>query len=387
MNWFITVLTATLLASPTQIERAAHDILFQVNQAHLDAIQTTRTAPPRASRNLAIMHQVMDFASNGMLAHRCEGDREGKISAFVEGGVYVLRKIYPSLVFDSLLDLIPRPDSDCVAYGAVIGTQIANKTLAARDGDGSDAVVAYEILVQDGHWQKTHPGYQEPLLPHWGSVKTFGISSASNYVEKSIPALDSAEYLNAYSEVKNIGAQNSTTRTPEQSKIAHYWESGAGTYTPPGQWNYIAQSIIKSKDLSIEQALKLFRQLNEAMADAGIVCWTNKYKLNFWRPITAIWKEDPTWRPLLTTPPFPEFTSGHSTFSSAGVTILTHYFGDDVSFEVPYFGKVIAYKSLSQALSDAGKSRIYGGIHFEHANERGQAHGKAIANELLHIQK
>ncbi len=143
---------------------------------------------------------------------------------------------------------------------------------------------------------------------------------------------------------------------------------------------------------TMEENARLFVLLNIAEADAGILCWDCKYACNFWRPITAIQnadldenpatEKDADWTPLLATPPFPEYTSGHSTFSSAGATVLAAFFGSDnipfttVSEDVP--GVSRSYASFSEAAAEAGMSRIYGGIHFMSANQQGLLSGARL---------
>jgi hypothetical protein len=147
---------------------------------------------------------------------------------------------------------------------------------------------------------------------------------------------------------------------------------------------------------------RLLALLNVALADAGIASWDAKYAYDLWRPIDAIRRgetdgndltvADPTWMPLLKTPPFPTYTSGHSTFSGAADTVLTAFFGDNIEFAVPSDGhsgftqrplaegQVItrSFTSFAQAADEAGRSRIYGGIHFQFDNAAGLAAGRAL---------
>ena len=109
------------------------------------------------------------------------------------------------------------------------------------------------------------------------------------------------------------------TRTKEQTEIAHFWADGEGTVTPPGHWNRIAQSVAADRKLNLIESARLFALLNVAMADASIICWECKYHFDVWRPVTAIREVEPTWTPLLPTPPFPAYTSGHSSFSGSAV--------------------------------------------------------------------
>jgi membrane-associated phospholipid phosphatase len=136
---------------------------------------------------------------------------------------------------------------------------------------------------------------------------------------------------------------------------------------------------------------RLFAQLDIAEADAAIVCWDAKFAYNFWRPVTSIRNAgsdgndqttaDPTWEPLLVTPPFPSYTSGHSTFSGAAGTVLAAYFGADRSFSTLSDDGTItrSFASFAQAADEAGMSRIYGGIHYQSDNVSGLACGRAIA--------
>jgi hypothetical protein len=189
-----------------------------------------------------------------------------------------------------------------------------------------------------------------------------------------------------------LGSATSSTRTQDQTDIARFWADGAGTATPPGHWNLIAQDVAIAKGNSLEDNARLFALLGIGLADAAIVSWDNKYEYDMWRPITAIAKADQdgndateadaNWRPLLTTPPFPTYTSGHSTFSGTAATILAAFYGsDDFSFTTGAEGAIVSDRSFDgfwAAAEEAGASRIYGGIHFAFDNQDGLAHGRAL---------
>src|SRR5262249_8313361 len=160
-----------------------------------------------------------------------------------------------------------------------------------------------------------------------------------------------------------------------------------GTATPPGHWNQIAQGVARTRRTTVAENARLFALLNLALADAGIVSWDCKYQYHFWRPIEGIRSAavqadadvsgDPNWTPLIARPPFPSYTSGHSTFSSAAATVLAHFFGtDDVRFtissdDLPRTTR--SFGSFSAAAAEAGRSRIFGGIHWEFDNADGLA--------------
>jgi len=195
-----------------------------------------------------------------------------------------------------------------------------------------------------------------------------------------------------------MGAATNSTRTADQTQIALFWADGAGTETPPGHWNSIAQDVAAAKGNTLEENARLFALLNLAMADAAICAWDAKYSFSFWRPVTAIrhadtdgnpaTEPDPSWSSLIVTPPFPDYVSGHSTFSGAAATVLAIFYGtDNVSFTtgsdfLP--GVHRSFNSFSAAAAEAAVSRLYGGIHFRSANEDGLHGGLAIGHLMMH---
>jgi len=218
------------------------------------------------------------------------------------------------------------------------------------------------------------------------------MTSGSQFRQGPPPAVGSAEYANAYNEVATLGRATGSSRTTDQTNIALFWADGGGTVTPPGHWNRIAQGLGSASGQSLIQNARMFALLNIAEADAAIAAWDMKYLYNFWRPVTAIQNGDvdgnalttgdASWSPLITTPPFPTFTSGHSTFSAAAGEVLAQFFGtDNLSFTTSTDAAGIAdrsFTSLSQAVDEAGMSRIYGGIHFQFDNTVGKSMGRSI---------
>jgi hypothetical protein len=272
---------------------------------------------------------------------------------------------------------------------------VAQAILAARANDGSTINPPYTPGDNPGDWRPTPPGSLPALLPGWGDVLPFGVGNVSTLVPAGPPALTSQEYAEEFNEVKDLGALNSATRTADQTETAQFWADGAATFTPPGHWNAIASQLANADGLSLAQTARLFAQLDIAVADAAIVCWKTKYTYNSWRPVTAIQNatsdgndqtiQDDSWQPLLTTPSFPEHTSGHSTFSGAASTILASYFGASRAFSADSNDGSItrSFTSFAQAADEAGKSRICGGIHFQSANEDGLACGRSIGTYVL----
>jgi membrane-associated phospholipid phosphatase len=211
------------------------------------------------------------------------------------------------------------------------------------------------------------------------------------------PPLTSAEYTANYLEVLRLGDVDSPFRTPDQSEIALFWNDGPGTNTPPGHWQDIARSLAEAQGNSLLENARLLALVTIAQADAAIVSWDNKYHWDNWRPYTAIHEADTdgnpitdpdtTWASFITTPPFPSYTSGHSTFSGSSSRILAHFFGTDgIAFSAGSDGTpgvTRDYTSLSQAAEEAGQSRIYGGIHWQYDNQGGLASGRALADHVF----
>jgi membrane-associated phospholipid phosphatase len=223
------------------------------------------------------------------------------------------------------------------------------------------------------------------LLPQWGFVLPFALPNVTAVRPPGPPSLSSPEFLADLAEVKALGPAVGSTRTPAQSEIALFWADGAGTETPPGHWNTIAKIVGTAQGNTLEQNARMLALLNVAMADAAICAWDAKYTYNFWRPVTAVRAGgDPTWTSFIVTPPFPDYVSGHSTFSGAAARTLALFFGtDNIAFTtgsdfLP--GVTRSFGSFSVAAGEAAISRLYGGIHFRSANEDGLAAGLAIGD-------
>jgi membrane-associated phospholipid phosphatase len=224
-------------------------------------------------------------------------------------------------------------------------------------------------------------------------VTPFCLPDIEPYVSGPPPALDSPEYAEALNEVKSLGSKNSTTRTADQSQIAVFWSDFSYTAMPPGHWQEITGELAFNRNLGLAEKARLFALVRLAQADSAIVCWETKYRYNLWRPVTAIQRADedgnpateadPDWQQNLNSPPFPTYTSGHSTFSKASATVLALFFGtDSISFtttsdSLP--GVYRSYTSLSGCADEVGMSRIYCGIHFQFDNRAGKLCGQKIA--------
>jgi len=391
---FIVCIGAINLASSIGTP-ANGDVVTDWNTAALDAIRAGRTPPPIASRSLAILHVSIYDAVNGIArtdepylvqsSASASASREAAASAAAHKA---LVNLFPAAVssFDALHAAILAgiPNGPQKTAGIVWGEFVANQILAARANDGSDAIVPPPGGSGPGVWVPTPPAFAPYLLPQWGFVVSFGMRSSPQFRPPGLPSLDSEQYAADYNEVKELGAAVGSTRTEEQAQIALFWADGAATETPPGHWNSIAQIIAAGQGNTLEENARLFALLNIAMADAAICAWDAKYTFHFWRPVTAINFAEPllNWTSFIVTPPFPDYVSGHSTFSGAAATVLPFFYGtEDLPFTtgsdfLP--GVTRSFPTCLDAAEEAAVSRLYGGIHFRSANEDGLQAGISI---------
>lgn len=385
---------------------AVVDPVLEWNRAAIEAIRLDADTPPEATRGLAILHSAILDVVNAIegtpgryvsLPAPAGASAEAAVAAAAHR---VLSYLYPAqqASFDASLttSLSRAADGSSKTDGIALGRAVADALIEIRSSDGFDAFGEYFGGTAPGQWQPTAPMFAPALQTQWGNVQPFVVADTQQFFPDGPPELTSQEWADAYNEIKAIGKSNSTTRTAEQTQIARFWTDGAGTYTPPGHWNQIAEIVSQSQGNSLAENARLFAQLNVALADAAIVCWDIKYTEGFWRPITAIQngdvdgndqtEADPGWVPLLVTPPFPEYVSGHSTFSGAAAAILTAYFGDDVGFTVGSFTPqsfVRSFVNFDQAAEEAANSRLYGGIHYRFSNADGLAVGRELAQYVL----
>jgi membrane-associated phospholipid phosphatase len=387
-----------------QHDTVAHaDVVTDWNSAALEAIRANRTPPPQASRALAILHASIYDAINGITRshERYFVQSDVPASASVEAAASaaahaVLVALFPAQVqaFDDLHATVTAaiPDGPRKRTGIEWGERVARDILSWRANDNADAVVAAPSGDGPGLWQPTPPTFAPYLLPQWGFVSPFAMPLSSFMRPPGPPSLDSAQWVADYNEVKALGAANGSSRIPEQSLIALFWSDGPGTETPPGHWNSLAQRVSADRQNSIGQNARLFALLNIAMADAAICAWDAKYTYDFWRPVAAIRAGDTddnvatiadrSWTSFIATPPFPDYVSGHSTFSGAAASVLASFYGTDhISFSVGSDGLpgvTRPFTSFTAAAKEAAMSRLYAGIHFRTAIEDGLSAGTAI---------
>lgn len=282
---------------------------------------------------------------------------------------------------------------------------IAEKVLELAKNDNYSQLSTlnrYSPKKGEGYWYPTPPAYMAAIEPEWRTIKTFFLSDLKQY-KPSPPAEFSLDSNSAfYKQLKEVYEVTSEL-DDTQKLIANFWDCnpfmvqysghmaiGIKKISPGGHWMGITGIAAQKADLDWSQNLYIHALLAMSLHDAFVSCWEEKYDSDRIRPESAITKYlDNSWRPLLQTPPFPEYTSGHSVISTTSALILTAYFGDNFEFldtsEV-YFGLPERhFNSFDEAAREAAISRLYGGIHFRDAIEEGVHQGTAIGNSILKV--
>src|SRR4029079_5720907 len=292
--------------------------------------------------------------------------------------------------------------ADVVERSAAYGKQVAAHILDWSKNDGGATVdnmgfpLEYKLTQGPAHWVPTSLIQQQqfPLLPHWGGNRTFAMPDGMSCALP--PPLDYSEdkasafykdALEVYETTKNL--------TDEEKSIARFWSDDPMlSPTPPGHWISIALQILARDKADYDRTAEVLALVGVAVADSFIGCWQAKYQYDLVRPVTYIRRLiDPKSEPLLITPPFPEYPSGHSTQSGAAAEVLTKLFGENFAFDDATRAadniKPRHFPDFWTAAREAGMSRLYGGIHFRTAIDRGLEQGRCVGAYAvaLHTRK
>ena len=295
------------------------------------------------------------------------------------------------------------PDGQAKTDGVEVGAAAASAILALRATDGSDTPLLdfdYPQGDEPGEYRFT-PGTPFAFAPGWADVTPFVLRDSSQFRANPPYAVTARKYTADFNEVKRLGGDGITTptdRTEEQTEIALFWVESS-----PLQWNRIARTVSIDVELDLWENARLFGLLNMALADGYIGSFETKYLYNYWRPVTAIQMADtdgnphtvvdPTWTPLVQTPPIPDHDSAHSVEGGAAAQVFKRFFGtDQISFQTCSLtlpagstcddaSPVLrSFVSFSQAAQENGLSRILVGFHFRNAVQQGIEHGRRIGN-------
>jgi hypothetical protein len=428
------------------------DTVLRWNSALLQAVRNLRANPVVAARALAVTHSAMYDAwaaydrkavgtetGDSLRRPRAERTLANKRVAVSYAGYRALVDLFPSqkaVLFDPLLvelGLDPGNHSTDPASPAGVGNAAAAAVLAFRHADGSNQlgdlngglpysdytgyqpVNSPDQIVDPNRWQPLAgpTGPQSFLAAHWGNVFPFGLSSGDE-VRPRAPAPHGSR---AYERQAAAIVRLSRGLTDRQKMIAEYWADGPATETPPGHWNLHAQFVARRDRLDLDQQVQLFFLLGNALLDASIAVWDAKVHYDYIRPVSAVrflfqgetieaWAgpglgtraiPGESFRSYIATPPFAEYTSGHSCFSAASAEILQLFtgrpwFGASVTFPkgssviepglTPARAVTLKWRTFDQAADEAGFSRRLGGIHFRQSDLESRRMGKQIARKV-----
>jgi hypothetical protein len=313
---------------------------------------------------------------------------ESPEAAVATAAFQVLTSLFPAqqdrlrAQYDEFLAGIP--DGRARRGGIAVGGRAAAAMIAARHDDGAFGPQTWVVGTEPGQWRPTPPLFGSDSA--WsGHVRPFFLPRASIFRTAGPPALTSREYAKDLNEVKLVGAASSTARTADQTEAAIWWHDRRST-----SWE-IKRQLATTQRLSLLQTARMFAMVDFAGAEAGIACFAEKEAWSFWRPVTAVQladtdgnprtSADPTWMPLLVTPPFPEYTSGHACGTGARMSAYRAFFGrDGVPFSASSVdtGTTRHFEGFSEALTELVHARVWGGVHFRTADVEGARLGAKV---------
>jgi len=286
-----------------------------------------------------------------------------------------------------------------IAYGDTVARHVL--AWAGKDRfKESRGLPKYSITKQVGRWIPTPPAYMDAVEPNWATIAPFTMDSSSQFRPATAIPFDTTKGSPFYAQALEV-YEKGKTLTEEERTIASFWDCNPYTMnvqghtmfatkkiSPGGHWMGIAAQAARKSNASLVQTADTYARTAMALADAFIAAWEEKFRSGVIRPETMInqWVDE-EWRPLLQTPPFPEYPSGHSVISTAAAEVLTSIYGANFAFadsvEVPFGLPVRSFTSFEQAANEAAMSRLYGGIHYRQAIEEGQKQGRLVGQHLL----
>ena len=445
---FTLTLGAAGAAQTTELSSGVN-VVVRWNQALLQAVRETRSAPPQTARALAIVHTAMydawsaydDRAVGTRLGgalrrpalERSESNKKEAISHAAYLTAIDLFSGQRATLFEPLMAELGYVIGH-TGTPAVVGTTAAEAVLAFRHHDGANQLgdmtpsgVPYAdytgyvpandpFVVNDpNRWQPLMQANGQPqrfLVPQWARVTPFALTSASQFRPPAPARFGTRQFLKESAEVIVWNA----TLNDYTKAIAVYWADGPATETPPGHWMLFAQAISARDGHSLDDDVKLFFVLGNALLDASIAAWDCKVAFDYVRPITAVrelfggrtilgWAgpgrgtepiDGSQWQSYIPTPPFAEYVSGHSTFSAASAAVLRNFSGTDrmdlhatvtagaspvEPGIAPASDITLRWRTFSDAADQAGLSRRLGGIHFRSGDLNGRAMGRRIGDQ------
>ena len=401
------------------------DYLHQSVKQVTDVIVHDIFSPPVAARIYAYMSvagyeaAIQESTEHQSFAGQLNGLTEvpkpvpGEEYSFQLASMQAMLKVGRTLVFseDKMDEFYEKIMNDVHATGIpddvfersiAYGNQVADHVLAWSGKDNykqSRSFPKYTIETGEATWKPTPPAYMDAVEPHWNKIRTFAIDSAGQFKPVPPTAFSKDKNSQFYKEAVEVYEMGKTL-TDEQRAIASFWDCNpfmmnvkghvmfaTKKISPGGHWMNITHVACKKGKASFVKSAEAYARVALGLVDGFISCWDEKYRSRVLRPETYINQYiDEEWTPLLQTPPFPEYTSGHSVISSASAITLTKLFGDNFAFtdstEVEFGMPSRNFKSFIEAADEAAISRMYGGIHYRPAVANGVVEGRALGEYL-----
>jgi hypothetical protein len=387
------IVTAALVLSMAPSGAAAHpstpdaSVVTAWNAIAVRTIFTENATPIPSSNlyfgfvSLAVHDAVVAIEGRykPYIRQRRPHGRASSEAAAVTAAYLVLRHYFPAsagnLAVDHTASLAAIPDGAAEARGVEVGTVAAANLIRARENDGRNAAITFDRPPAPGVWRPTPDAFAPMLVPWLGFVEPLALRSPTQIRLPGPDPIDSRAYARDFAEAKAYGPLTGSVRTPEQTETALFFNSNSAT-----QYQEAMRDQVVRRDLDIAAAARAFGLLSTSMADAAVSCWRAKYDLPLWRPITAIrladtdgnpaTAADPAWTPLVQTPPYADYTSGHACLSGAAAGTFGHLFGRrglDLVLSATTTGTTRHYDSLAALQRDTQNARIWLGLHFRRA--------------------
>lgn len=385
-----------------------------------DSIAAESITPPVASRRIAYASVAFyEALVNGMPDHRSlAGQLNGldPLPAPPAGAVHwpsvanravsaVLANLFSGASGPTLTSLSAVESNYAAQYAGEVSSEVAQRSIDYGDQLAAEILLwsfadgyttwnncAYTVPVGPGLWEPTPPAFTpNPLQPCWGNMRPFALLFAAECTPLPHPPYSTSPTSAFYAEALEV-YDTVNAAVPAEIEIAQFWADGGGTLTPPGHWVSILCQVSSAEDLPLDVAAEGLARIGIGVADAFISCWEMKYYFNLLRPITYIRDgagpiNDAGWSTVagVGTPPFPEYTSGHSVQSGAASLLLHDLLGAVPFTDDTHSGSLAArnFSSFIAAADEAAISRLYGGIHYRAACERGVEQGYCVAQTIL----
>jgi hypothetical protein len=385
---------------PASAAPAPNPVVVWDSNAQTAIWDVARQQPNDQGRSFAIVHGAVYDAVNAIAgtpyqpylvapaARRTDSMDAAVATAAYQTLVWMFPSQEASLAVQYSQSLAAIPDGARKHGGISVGAQAAAAMIAARTNDGASGPWTWAVGTQPGQWRPTPPTFASDGAAT-GHVTPFLLPSASMFRTAGPPALTSAQYARDINEVKAVGAVNSTVRTVDQTQAAIWWQDRRLTERA------IERQLATTQHLNTLQSARMFAFVDLIGADTSIACFNEKEAWMRWRPVTAIQLADtdgnpatvadPTWMPLLVTPPHPDYTSGHTCFTAATMGALAYFFHTDrMSFSAysADSGTTRHFTRFSQAVTEVINARVWGGIHTRTADVQGAKIGERVLRYL-----